>query len=224
MQEKEEETFPELNHFSLTSEYLRILISWHAAHGRHGHTGVLWVSGQGVGTSFLQRPLQTERKTLAITWCTGSKYWWNPFPACSLCKYICFMWSRKTWQVWWILCRWGRGKKKTKESTFPSWAEPTLYTYIFPHCRIIIPLSSQYKTISPPVIDFRFWMETWEGVGSWEMEEGRGEAHKKKCGIRGWLNEVKEAKTFRHGRQTLILSGNKPGQLPQQSLGRRLSW
>lgn len=54
-------------------------------------------------------------------------------------------------------------------------------------------------------------METWEGVGSWEMAEGRGEAHRKEGGVGGWLNEVKDSKDFRHWRQTLILSGNKAG-------------
>lgn len=46
-------------------------------------------------------------------------------------------------------------------------------------------------------------METWEGVGGWEMAEGRGEAHRKEGGVGGWLNEVKESKDFRHGRQTV---------------------
>lgn len=46
-----------------------------------------------------------------------------------------------------ILCRWGR--KRKQQPTFPSWAEPTLQTYIFPQGRIIIPLSSQFGNISP---------------------------------------------------------------------------
>lgn len=48
-------------------------LAWHAAHGRHGHTGVFWVLGQGVGASFPKKPLQRERKLLAATWYTASK-------------------------------------------------------------------------------------------------------------------------------------------------------
>lgn len=35
------------------------------------------------------------------------------------------------------------------------------------------------------IIDFRLWMETWEGMGSWEMGEGRGEVHRKEDGVVG---------------------------------------
>lgn len=78
----------------------------------------------------------------------------TPSTACILlCASTHVLWEgEKTWGVGGcregrILCRWGREKKAT-EPTFPSCSEPTLQTYIFPHWRIIIPLSSQSETIS----------------------------------------------------------------------------
>lgn len=41
------------------------------------------------------------------------------------------------------------GGEKITEPTFPSCSEPMLQTYIFPHWRIIIPLSSQSETSVP---------------------------------------------------------------------------
>lgn len=97
----------------------------------------------------------------------------------------------------------GGGKENKSQLSHPG-LSPHYRHIIFPHCRIIIPSCSQSGTISPWIIDFRLWTETWEGMGSWEMGEGRGEVHRKEGGVG----------------ETLILSGKKPGQLLQWSLGR----
>lgn len=57
-------------------------------------------------------------------------------------------WGWGGWQERENSLQMGEGKRKTPEPTFPSRSEPTLQTYIFPHWRIIIPLSSQSETIS----------------------------------------------------------------------------
>lgn len=60
-------------------------------------------------------------------------------------------------------------------------------------------------------------METWEGMGSWKMGGGRGEAHKKEGGDRGHGLMKLRSKDFRHRRQTLILV-TSPDSCPSGAL------
>ena len=173
----QEETFPDLNAFPrlqiIWESWFLGKLAWHTAHGRLGHTGVFWVSGQAVGTSFHQKLLQRGKNI--TTWCTRMKQWWNPFP--------CLHPAHASTQVLREIKRLGGGGgtagqegffadgegKKTTEPIFPSRSEPTLQTYIFSILENNNPFIQPVWDHQSLIIDFRPWMEGWEGVGSWKM-------------------------------------------------------
>lgn len=132
MHQEEKGTFPELNCLSSTSEYLQVLVSWQAC-----LASCLWqaqpyrcaqVSGQGVGASFPEKPLQRGKHTQqhgALDLSNGT----TPSPACILlCASTRFRGSRKDLAVGGgegcrggrILYRWGRGKKLQSQLFHPA--------------------------------------------------------------------------------------------------------
>lgn len=76
MQEKEEETLPDLNCLSSTSEYLRALVSWQACLARCSGQAQPYRCALGLRPrcGYLLPPEATpERGKNIVTWCTGSK-------------------------------------------------------------------------------------------------------------------------------------------------------
>lgn len=92
MQDKEDGIFPELNCLSLTSEYLRILVSWQACLARCSWQARPYRCALGFRprSGHLLLPETTPESGLAAAWCTGSKKRQNPFPCMhpALCQYM----------------------------------------------------------------------------------------------------------------------------------------